>query len=135
VGQAIGQVVSLELEPGRQACSVADLAAGLDLRGGFVLGEHLGRDGQRLTGFDKVTIFDVPGRAEHHDRVGKVLAQPDRPGGGLSHGLEHQHPRQHRETGEVVGKVFLGERDGLDRRNPPTRLDLDNPVEQRKPHQ
>ena len=135
VGNTIGKVVAFERQPGGEARSSPDSAGGLHLRRRLVLGEDLGGDREHLARLDEIAVLDVLGRAEDDDRVGEVLAEPDRPRRGLGHRLEHQHPRHDGKAREMIREILLRERQRFDRRDALAGVDGGHSVEQGETHE
>ena len=135
VGHPIGEVVAFERQPGGEARAAADGAGSLHLRRRLVLGEDLGGHREHLSRLDEISVFDVLRRPQNDDRMGEVLPEPDRPGRGLGHRLEHQHARHDGEAREMIREVFLRERQRLDRRDALAGFDGGHAVEQSETHE
>ena len=71
---------------------------------------------------DEAAVLDRLGLLEDDHAVGEVLHVADQPGTGLRQRLEHQDAGHHREAGEMVRQILLGQRQVLDRDQGLTRL-------------
>ncbi len=134
LGIRIGQIVaSQEQSPGDDRLPV-DPPEGLQVGRLLVLSKDLGRDAQQVARLDEPAIAHVSDPIEHDHTMGKILAEPNQPSGGLGHRLERQDAGHHRETGKVLGQILLGIGQTLHGRDVRVRFQLDDLIDEHESH-